>query len=169
MKIDVFSRDHIKRLIKNNKVDFNKVNVISINSLCIRPRTWDSELDEMQFLMGRDNPNVLFLEFDDVTIEEAERINSNSGKFRVEPMTVEQANQIIDFILKTFNQDKDLFVHCTAGISRSGAVGLFANQFINRYIKPNEEEFKFNLTHGFLVPPIPNTTVIQLLNANASI
>lgn len=167
MKINVFSRDHIKWLIEKQKVDFDRVNIISINSFA--SKELHNELNEMQTLIGCNNPNVLFLEFDDVTIEEADLVNSNNEKLHVKAMTVEQAKQIINFILKTFNQNKDLYVHCTAGISRSGAVGLFANQFVNRYIKPNEEEFQYNRTNGFLVPPIPNATVSQLLNANVCI
>jgi predicted protein tyrosine phosphatase len=55
------------------------------------------------------------------------------------------AKQIIDFI-KTIDESV-LFVHCAAGISRSGAVSLFCNRFFeldesnfrkaNKYIHPN--------------------------------
>lgn len=60
-------------------------------------------------------------------------------------MTEEQAKQIVDFIEET--KDMPLVVHCTAGISRSGAVGAYASiargeedefwKAHERYIHPN--------------------------------
>ena len=104
MRVNVFSRDHIKWLIEKQKVDFDRVNIISINSFA--SKELHNELNEMQTLMGCNNPDVLFLEFDDVTIEEADCINSKNKRLCVKAMTVEQAKQIINFILKTFNKNK---------------------------------------------------------------
>lgn len=42
----------------------------------------------------------------------------------------ERANQIIDFIEAPTPPDTELIVHCHAGISRSGAVGIFASEVL---------------------------------------
>jgi len=49
-------------------------------------------------------------------------------------MTEEDANEIIQFIEET--KDMPLVVHCTAGISRSGAVGAYAS-----IVRDEEKEF----------------------------
>lgn len=60
--------------------------------------------------------------------------------------TMDQARELCDFILN--NKDKtNCIVHCAAGVSRSGAVGTFINDFFkgdlyefhkrNPYIHPN--------------------------------
>lgn len=43
-------------------------------------------------------------------------------------ITEEQAKEIFDFI-KSNSDKKELFVHCAAGISRSGAVGSFVYEY----------------------------------------
>jgi len=66
--------------------------------------------------------NVLNLEFDDI---EEDLIFSNGVVYKT--ITTEQADKIIGFIDK--NNNKDFLIHCYAGISRSGAVALFLNDF----------------------------------------
>jgi predicted protein tyrosine phosphatase len=65
--------------------------------------------------------------------------------------TKEQAKQIIEFLVKYSEANKwnteELYIHCAAGVSRSGAVGLFATEFLglserqffstNRQVSPN--------------------------------
>ena len=89
-----------------------------------------------------DHPNVLRLWFDDV---ETDLEISPTNREVCRAFTKEQAQQIIDFALD--NKDKDFIVHCSAGISRSGAVGRFLLDFLegdkdhfektNRFIHPN--------------------------------
>lgn len=91
----------------------------------------------------RDTPNVLNLEFDDAD-EEIEKAYRHSAS-PVHLFSVEDANRIIDFIQS--NIGMDFYVHCTAGVSRSGAVGYFIRQItdadydsflrINTQINPN--------------------------------
>lgn len=64
--------------------------------------------------------------------------------------TEEHAKQIIEFIDRINKREEDeyLVVHCDAGISRSGAIGTFINDYLgldfkefkdmNRGIRPNE-------------------------------
>jgi predicted protein tyrosine phosphatase len=100
----------------------------------------------------KEHPNVLVTVFDDV-IED----NSQAVFLSGDPdnpviiqtgiaITDEQADQIVDFVIT--NKDKEYaFIHCAAGISRSGAVGAFINEVTggdwnqfksdNKQIQPN--------------------------------
>jgi predicted protein tyrosine phosphatase len=90
--------------------------------------------------------NVLRLIFDDVTEEENES-RVKKGLQEMQLFTIEQAETIIEFIERNINV-KEFYVHCLAGVSRSGAVGTFINDvygeekyfdFLNEnpIIKPN--------------------------------
>jgi predicted protein tyrosine phosphatase len=68
-------------------------------------------------------------------------------------MSKEQAKECYEFI-KRNQRIKNWFIHCTAGISRSGAIA----QFINDYLCGDIEEFKQN---NLCISP--NTHVSMLL------
>jgi len=51
------------------------------------------------------------------------------------PMSVHQSHQIIDFIQKW--EGFDMVVNCAAGISRSGAIALFLHTNFGYNLKPN--------------------------------
>ena len=76
--------------------------------------------------------NILQLEFDDV----------------FDSFTEQHAEQIIDFVEKNKNK-RVMYVHCDAGISRSGAVGLW----MCRYLGEDEEDFR---TRNKNIHPSPN-------------
>lgn len=99
----------------------------------------------------RDTPNVLNLEFDDAD-EEIEKAYRNTA-FPVHLFSKEDANKIIDFIQS--NIGMDFYVHCTAGVSRSGAVGYFIRQMTNS----NHEDF---CMHNPQI--VPNGYVLKILN-----
>ena len=83
--------------------------------------------------------NLLVLFFDDVE----EGANA---------MTAEQAEKIADFVLRP-GDDRPIIVHCSAGISRSGAVGSVFNWYFNRCLADNEADYRaFGLRHPDLVP-----------------
>ena len=91
-----------------------------------------------------DAPNVLTLQFDDITYQ--------FGDLKL--FTKEQAKQIIDFL--TRNLDKGYcVVHCTAGISRSGAVATFIHKWIGT---ATDDEFKVINPNIF-----PNSHVFKTL------
>lgn len=70
------------------------------------------------------------------------------------------ARKIIDFIDKMKDEVDTLVVHCAAGISRSGAVGLF----VCRYLGLDETEFrKINSNIA------PNMHVLKVLNTVSGI
>jgi len=75
--------------------------------------------------------NVIVLRFDD--IDHDCMVSGGIAK----AMTIEQARELFEFIKR--NANKETFIlHCAAGISRSGAVGYF----INEYFGGDWETFK---------------------------
>lgn len=92
----------------------------------------------------RDHDTVLNLEFDDADPSMVE--GCAKAGYPVHLFDYEDAKKIIAFIEK--NKDAThFFIHCTAGVSRSGAVGFFVRQVLqsdyeafakmNPYIVPN--------------------------------
>jgi len=95
--------------------------------------------------------------FDDIDNE----IFDLSGKRQYKLFDKNDAIQIINFVNKI--QQKDipmLIIHCHAGISRSGAVGLF----VTRYLGLDEIEFRQNNPRI-----MPNFHVLNILNVESGI
>jgi predicted protein tyrosine phosphatase len=99
---------------------------------------------------NEDHSNVLRLWFDDV---ETDLQVSPTNPEKCSAFTEEQAHQIIEFIDR--NKDKNFFVHCSAGISRSGAVGTF----ILDYLQGDKDHFKQMNSHIS-----PNAHISRTLN-----
>ena len=120
---------------------FRTSRIISINSVSFpaEPPPFSDE-----FLHAE---NLLVLYFDDV------------DEGQPHAMTPEQAKQIVDFV--RIEDPRPIFVHCTAGISRSGAVGEVLNWYFNRYLEDNSGDYQlFQHMHRDLVP---NAHVRRLL------
>lgn len=93
--------------------------------------------------------DILILIFEDWTEEDKNKLSSDSILF-----DVKMACQTISFLDRIKKKEiKILYIHCDAGISRSGAVGIFAC----RYLGMNEKEF---LEYNFISP---NTLVYDTL------
>jgi predicted protein tyrosine phosphatase len=132
-KVLVLSKERFKDFICfNNITDENveskNICIISINDGGAKP-----------LLSKAENVNVMF--FDD-TSENELHLSPSLVHFNTE-----NAAEIIQFIEK--HSSKDLFiVHCTMGVSRSGAVGTFINDYFgldyfqfkrnNPIIQPNQ-------------------------------
>ena len=104
----------------------------------------DTEAGAPEPHFQQDHKNVKVVRFDDVEMDFEYEVGSQLRKAHA--CTKTQAQEIYDFIKE--NEGKDLYiVHCAAGISRSGAVGTFINDFYkgdrdkfirqNPYIHPN--------------------------------
>ena len=106
--------------------------------------------DETGHWFKEEHPNVLNLEFDDVT----EDLNWKGHLFKA--MSEEQADKCVDFIEK--NKGKIFYIHCKAGISRSGAVGKFIFDFFNENGCYDENDFEYFNRHIR-----PNNHVLTLL------
>jgi rhodanese-related sulfurtransferase len=148
LKIYICSKVQFNNIIKDNNID--DLNIESFKKaifICIDNTEGNDFYSEPIF---KDNHlNVLHLKFDDVEIDINEDVKAKS-------ITKEQAKEIVDFLYK--NKDKELlFVHCTSGISRSGAVGLFALDYFNG----DKEHFKTYNKHICL-----NQKVLRLLKQN---
>ena len=102
--------------------------------------------------LDRDHPNVLRLWFDDV--ENDHEVSSPTNTISVRAFDSEQAQAVVTFV-ENNRHKKTFIVHCTAGISRSGAVG----QFICDYFNCDREEFLRINPHIY-----PNARVTRMLN-----
>lgn len=139
VRVRVLSKPEFNSLMGNNKVEDENVEglenlaLISINDTHGQwPVSW----------FDQDHPNVLRLWFDDV---EHDLQTSPTNPHKCKAFSVEQAKQTFDFINE--NYEKDFIVHCSAGISRSGAIGAFITDYFdwdrvkfeknNPYIHPN--------------------------------
>lgn len=109
--------------------------------------------------------NMISIRFTDLTKDEYDRVKDEyerTKKSRKNIILFEQqhARTIIDFIDEIKNNVDELVVHCHAGISRSGAVGLF----ICRYLQLDENEFR-QLNAGIG----PNFYILSVLNEESGI
>jgi predicted protein tyrosine phosphatase len=77
----------------------------------------------------RNHENVLVLHFDDVTEDMDIPVLGTGYIQRMKAFKLNQANELYDFIIK--NKDKKYcYIHCTAGINRSGAVAKYVNDVV---------------------------------------
>ena len=146
MKVKILSKPEFNQVMGNNKIDDNNVETIPSALISIN----DSFGNWSVSWFDRDHPNVLRLWFDD--IEHNNEVSpTNQGSCSA--FSDEQAHQVIEFVKQ--NRDKNFLVHCSAGISRSGAVGTF----INGYCGGDWEEFK--RSNPYISP---NPRVSRMLN-----
>lgn len=149
MKIFVLSKRHfdhlmIKEGLTNDNVEKNiKAFFISINDSC--------GTDEVPHFTDKHNVKVLF--FDDVDKDEVIQ-RKNKETLIAKAFSEEQGRDLIKFIDRHRNK-KVCIIHCAAGISRSGAVG----EFINDYVGNKYEDFKKDNPHT-----LPNGHVLRTLN-----
>ena len=104
-----------------------------------------------------DRSNILKLCFDDVTEGLLCSFDETSVFFNEE-----KAKQIADFISNIpIDTEKEFFIHCAAGISRSGAVGYVLNEWFNKFKSSNNKHYEM---FSQLNPKIlPNPLVVRLL------
>ena len=103
--------------------------------------------DNYEYAFSKNHSNVLNLTFDDVEEDISEKF--------VFAMTSEQARKLFDFIVENSHKSK-FVIHCTAGISRSGAVGTFIAHCFALDMKA------FNLANPHI---LPNSHVLKMLNS----
>ena len=142
MEIFVLSKPLFDKLMETKGIDESNIEskdvfFISINNTLSFPELLQG--DSPYFKNDKSNLKVMY--FDDVS----EDVYLD-GKLQSKAFTEDQGKGLLEFIEK--NKDKkSCVVHCTAGISRSGAVGLFINDYfkgdyfefmkVNQYVKPN--------------------------------
>ena len=150
MKIRVLARMFFEK-IKGTPTEvelLEKSKIISINSSC---GVDDTPPFSPELL---NHPHLLTLTFDDICNEPETPEDLGNAVLFNETMT-EQIMRFVD------DGKLPLLVHCTAGISRSGAVGDVLNWYFNRYLKNNttdDEEFIQNNRQI-----MPNTIVRRIM------
>ncbi len=96
------------------------------------------------------HPHLLLLTFDDIA-NEPEVPEDLIGCVYFDVNHAEQIMRFVD------DGALPLLVHCTAGISRSGAVGEVLDWYFNRFIKRNEADHEDFLQNNRQI--LPNTIV----------
>lgn len=130
--------------------------IISVNSVRIHedpPFSWEYWTAN----------NILLLHFDDADPDDYPLMEENRAKNPNAPsyhfMTDEDADEIVRFVEKP--DPRPIIVHCTAGISRSAAIGVALNDYFNRKLSHDELEherfFRLHLNIS------PNRHVMKLL------
>jgi len=147
-KIFILSKPQFNQIMDSHGIDDSNVEekakdvaLISIN---------DTMGDWSVSWFDEDHQNVLRLWFDDV---ETDLQVSPTNPQKCRAFNEEQAQRIFDFIKA--NSERSFMVHCSAGISRSGAVGTF----ILDYLEGDKEHFK--KMNSFIHP---NGHISRLLN-----
>ncbi len=94
---------------------------------------------------NKDYSNVLRLIFDDATEEENEN-RIKKGLKELQLITTEQCKSLLSFIEQNKHVET-FYVHCSAGVSRSGAVGVFINDLFGE-----ESYFEFANSNPIIKP-----------------
>jgi|AntAceMinimDraft_18_1070375.scaffolds.fasta_scaffold06514_6 hypothetical protein len=164
MKVHILAKMQFDKLLSDNNINdgnvekFDSIFFISIvDTDVINPFGPGAEkylpsegLLDQHF--KEDHSNVMNLQFDDVA-HDGEKSSTFSGKTRA--FTEKQATKLFEFI-KANREKETCIVHCMAGISRSGAVGIF----VNGYAGGDWELFK--RTNPAICP---NGRIHRMLNA----
>lgn len=109
MKTQFVSRWDMKKLIRNDMV--SNTAIISINDT-------PTEMSEMIDLLEDCGATYLALTFSDVELGERGCI------------TESQARQIYEFV--NLHHNKNIIAHCFMGVSRSGAIAAWINEYLDR-------------------------------------
>lgn len=141
MKIFVKSRQWMENQLQNNPEWFMNKWIISIFSS-------HGNKDYSPF---PDRYNICKLQFDDVT-----EIDPDECHF-----SVELAIKLIDFINQINSENKPIYIHCDAGVSRSGAIGYLLNEWYNKYLKTNEADKRIFEQYNSHI--MPNPEVVRIL------
>ena len=156
-----FNEVSIIALSKNNIWLDNEDNIFTVSSSCLKGIfsrneilnkkdiiedniAWITIADPDKEIINMEAKNKLCLKFSDIEEETDNEILFNE----------KLAKEIIDFIIK--NKDKKFVVNCEAGISRSAAIGMFIEEFLNnettidKHIRFEPNMFIFNTLKSFL-------------------
>ncbi|MBO4633635.1 MAG: hypothetical protein J5858_17100 [Lentisphaeria bacterium] len=146
MRILIKPRTWVEKRLDTDRIFCQKFNFISIFS-------------SQDFSPLPDQPNILKLEFDDITETDIPQVHADGRPLIL--FNREHAEKIVRFI-QTVNRRKILAVHCDAGISRSGAVGEQLNEYFNRIMEDAPDDYaKFFKDNDDI---IPNRRVAKILH-----
>lgn len=163
MKVYVLGKNQFDSLMDRQQVtddsiaEKTDVFIISINNT----QNCDS-INVPYFKENKSNLKIMYFDDVDSDIYDTKLTTDENGKvvsfldytkIIAKAMTYDQAVELVDFIVANKNK-KQCIVHCTAGISRSGAIGMFINELYgeiySEFIRKNSN------IH-------PNTYILNLL------
>lgn len=123
MKIHFLSRKAMKMLLNETTLDGCIISISDTNKE-------KSEMREMKKILNSHVPSIFlnFLDIEDLT----------SG------FTTNKADKLFAFIKKAHEEKQDVFIHCFLGVSRSGAVAKFINDYYGLQDKVLEEYPLYN-------------------------
>ena len=142
MKICVLSRYAFEVFLDQNQIseqNIEKIKNIKIISILDTSGTYSIPFFQ------QDHSNVITLKFDDIT-EDGNPSPTNLSK-TTKAFDQQHAIKIIKFVhQKNFKQTESLIIHCAAGISRSGTIGMFINDLLKsesypEFMKRNPRTF----------------------------
>lgn len=147
MKIQVLSRRDFLRLLDANMIWDSNVENYDALFISILNR---KEIDQSSFsdpIFLENHPNTISIAIDDVNGEFGPATVYNGEEIHLTDshgITKEQAHELVEFIKANLNK-KYAFIHCAAGISRSGAVGEFINDILNqKYLEFRKDNPRIN-------------------------
>lgn len=155
MEIYIKSLEGIKRFIRLHPVLPKEFLFISINSYT----HWNGQYEEHPPFTDEQlsEGNVLPLWFDDITPAE----NTDTHYCLFDEI---DTKAIISFLNDNVTKEtKGVVVHCTAGISRSGAIGSILNDYYNRFLEDNKKQWEDNQMYNYENSISPNPHVASLL------
>jgi predicted protein tyrosine phosphatase len=120
-RIFVFSKDVLLDYLKNNNINDDNVENIDKYFICIDPTGGPHNF----LIFQKYHKNVLRLEFDDVDKDERKWGDTIHQWVDAKVITTEQVAEIVGF-LKSVPDNCELIINCTQGMSRSGAVAVYA-------------------------------------------
>lgn len=148
MKIDVVNRDFLKRMSKNEWLEMLAgTRVISIRS----SDGWDDSFPVPKGVRPHDN--LLCTAFDDST-----GIDDWDGRELPILFDAGHAEKIVQLVR---DDSMPLVVQCTAGISRSGAIGVALDEFFNLRGNRNLADHEYFVAKNPQVRP--NALVLRLM------
>lgn len=147
MKILVLSVDEVKKFNEYDKEVLQENNFITIR---------DHKVETPVLNFHKDS-NVLSLMFDDVEESDEQEILE---RFHYIVFNEDMAKEIHDFV-ERIDKNKTLYVNCHAGVSRSGAVGIVLNEYFNRFLENNKDDYEYFFENNKQI--IPNSTVSRIL------
>jgi len=138
MKIYAIRKESFENIMKSNNLDDN--NIEDRKDVCLISITDPDESGKIyEYYFKQNHKNVLNLKFGDVDYD----VTTKHGLCNA--MSKEQAHECYCFI-KENRHIKNWIVHCTMGISRSGAIAQFINDFLNG------DNDQFKIDNPFISP-----------------
>ena len=125
MKVIVISRAMMNNWLeqKMDLLNNDNVAIISVNTYTHWNGQFEEETPFDKFENFTNNTNLLKLWFDDVS--EPTTWNGMEDKL----FNADDARKVVEFIKEKQDNVDTFIVHCTAGISRSGAIGMFIKDY----------------------------------------